>query len=161
MNNWKDYKLNHVYKDMKRRCYSKTLKQYKDYGGRGITVCDEWTDKTREGRPATKGWLAFKVWALSNGYKEGLSLDRIDNNKGYSPENCRWVSRQIQNNNTRKNKYITYKGKTQSLANWCRELGLNYDRTKHRLNEGQWSIERAFTIIGKSDTKVRRLQTNE
>lgn len=157
MNSWKDYKLNHAYKDMKRRCYSKTFRQYKDYGGRGIAVCNEWIDKTKEGSSATKGWLAFKSWALSNGYKEGLSLDRIDNNKGYSPENCRWVDRQIQNNNTRKNKYITYKGKTQSLANWCRELGLNYDRTKRRLNEGQWSVERAFTTIGKSETKVRKV----
>jgi hypothetical protein len=157
MNSWKDYRLNHIYKDMKRRCYSRNFKQYKDYGGRGICVCDEWIDKTRNGSPATKGWLAFKSWALSNGYKEGLSIDRIDNNKGYCPENCRWVDRRVQNNNTRKNRYIKYNGKTQSLADWCRELGLNYDRTKYRLNAGQWSVERAFSIKGRATTKERKV----
>lgn len=82
------------YNDMKQRCKNKNFKQWKDYGGRGITVCPEWE----------KSYLAFREWAMKNGYVEGLTIDRIDNDSGYSPDNCRWVDHSIQKTNMRKRK---------------------------------------------------------
>lgn len=141
-------KLNNHYNAMKQRCYCCNNINYKYYGGRGIKVCDEWTNtekvSTAQQHHVSKGYLAFQEWALSHGYEEGLTLDRIDVNKDYSPDNCRWVSMEIQNNNTRKNHFLTYNGKTQSLADWCKELNLNYNTTKTRLNRSHWSVERAF-----------------
>lgn len=111
-----EYRLNGVYKNMKTRCYNKNYYQYKDWGGRGIIVCDEWRNN----------FQAFCDWAIENGYKEGLQIDRIDNNKGYSPDNCRWVDVKTQSNNRRSNIYLTYNGKTQTMKQWAEELDINY-----------------------------------
>lgn len=113
-------RLNRIYYCMRTRCLNPNFKEFKHYGGRGISICKEWINPEvvalgRYGR-ATKGWLAFKNWAILNGYKDSLTLDRIDNNKGYSPDNCRWVTMKTQCNNTRRNHSVTYKGKTQSLS---------------------------------------------
>lgn len=78
-------KLYRTYSNMKYRCYTETAQEFYNYGGRGITVCDEWMGKN--------GFANFRKWALANGYVEGLSIDRIDGDEGYSPENCRWVTR--------------------------------------------------------------------
>lgn len=140
-------KLNHVYHGMKNRCYNPHVRSYKDYGGRGITICDEWNNPekicTHYGI-YSKGWQAFEKWALSHGYKEGLSIDRIDNNRGYSPENCRWVDKKTQSNNRNFCRFITYKGKTQTLKQWCEELNINYKQTHARIVRGGWAIEQAF-----------------
>lgn len=130
-------RLNDIYRNMKRRCYNPKNPAYENYGGRGIVVCDEWKERYA-------GYKRFKEWALSNGYQEDLTIDRIDNNKGYSPDNCRWVTRKVQNNNKRNSHLVTYKGKTQTLTQWCEELGLNYRRTEARVDLLHWSIERAF-----------------
>ena len=84
-------RLYKIFHSMHNRCYLKTLERYSDYGGRGITVCLEWLDN----------YQAFKDWAMSSGYSEVTSIDRIDNDSGYSPENCRWVSTNIQQRNKR------------------------------------------------------------
>ena len=123
-------KLYWVYGAMLQRCYKANCKQYHRYGGRGITVCDEWrNDKT-----------AFYKWAVSNGYKEGLTLDRIDNDGNYSPDNCRWVSYGIQGNNTSSCHYLEFKGKKQSMSDWAKELGLNYFNLRSKIRNG-WTIE--------------------
>ena len=75
-------KLNHVYNNMKQRCYNPKHKNFKEYGGRGITICYSWLNAEKADGKTTKGWLSFKHWALQNGYKDNLTLDRIDVNKG-------------------------------------------------------------------------------
>ena len=134
-------RLNNIYKSMKSRCYCPTNTNYKDYGGRGITVCGEWLDSDKK---THTGWKAFKEWALQNGYAENMTIDRINNNKGYSPDNCRWVSMKVQANNKRNNRNITYKGRTQTLKQWCEELQLDYDVIEHRFVQCHWTIEQAL-----------------
>ena len=138
-------KVNQVYKGMKQRCFNYNDMHYKNYGARGITVCPEWLDNEEvklKGSPS-KGWLTFKKWVLENGYKEGLTIDRINVNGNYEPSNCRWISIKEQQSNRRSCKFVTYKGKTQCMKNWCKELNLNYSRIKNRFRIG-WSVERAF-----------------
>lgn len=127
-------RLYSVYRGMKSRCYSKKNKSYRLYGGRGIKVCDEWlNDKNK-----------FIEWAIKNGYKKGLTIDRVDGDKGYNPINCRWVDRYVQNNNTNRNTFVTYKGKTHTLAEWARITGISYKAIFHRYSR-KWSTERMLT----------------
>ena len=123
----------HIWEGMKQRCYNNNNKAYKDYGGRGISICDEWKDNPK----------AFCDWAKKNGYKKGLEIDRINNNAGYSPDNCRFVSRKIQSLNKRSNVFITYNGITDNICSWAKKLGVNYQLLKYRLDHG-WSVEKAF-----------------
>lgn len=88
----KKHKLYNVWIDIKRRCLNTDRKYYVNYGGRGITVCREWKDN----------FLSFYTWAMDNGYMDRLTIDRKDNDKGYSPDNCRWVNMKTQAKNTRK-----------------------------------------------------------
>lgn len=138
-------KLNYIFIEMKQRCYNPNHKRYNDYGGRGINICDEWLNPESSGiGNATKGWISFKQWALSHGYKSGLSIDRIDNNKGYSPDNCRWVDMKTQSNNKRCCHYITHNGKTQTLKQWCEEKNLKYNTIFMRIVKYKWPIEKAL-----------------
>ena len=118
---------------MLHRCYKETDEHYDYYGGRGIKVCDDWHN-----------FETFQEWALANGYADNLTIDRLDGNKDYCPDNCSWATMTVQNNHKSDTKWLTYKGKTQSLSDWCRELGLDYFRTKARLNSLGWSVEDAF-----------------
>ena len=111
-----------VYSGMKKRCYDKNHKLYNRYGGRGITICDEWLND----------FMAFYNWSMANGYQDDLTIDRIDNNKGYSPDNCRWVTMLEQAQNTSKNVNITYKGKTQTISAWSRETGIPQNTISRR-----------------------------
>lgn len=97
---------------MKQRCCGYNAKSYKHYGGRGITVCEEWRNS----------FEAFYEWAMANGYSDSLTLDRIDVNGNYEPSNCRWATMKEQNNNKRNNRNITYKGETHTLAQWIEIL---------------------------------------
>lgn len=142
-------KLHIHYRAMKYRCNNPHYHSYKHYGGRGIKVCDEWSNEEKVciGKyihNQSKGWLAFKEWALSNGYKEGLTLDRIDNNGNYEPSNCRWVSMKYQSNNRRCNFVLLYKGERKTLKQWSELLGINYTTLYSRLKRSKWSVERAF-----------------
>lgn len=99
---------------MKERCYRKKCNCYNEYGARGITVCDEWKHN----------FLAFKEWALANGYTDNLTIDRIDVNGNYEPKNCRWVTMYEQCQNKRNTHYIEWNGQRRSVANWCKILGV-------------------------------------
>jgi len=139
-----------VWCSMKSRCQNTNHRQYKDYGGRGITVCDEWKDFTE-----------FREWALSSGYVDGncyCSIDRIDVNGNYEPSNCRWANRKEQMNNRRVNVFLTYKGETRTLAQWADTLGICYSTFMSRYDRG-WSIERIATTpvreYGKEDTRCQ------
>lgn len=135
-------RLRQIYADMKTRCYNTKSKHYKWYGARGIKVCSEWLNSETvpsisRGRPCTKGWLAFKEWALKNGYSDKLTLDRIDVNKSYSPDNCHWVTMREQANNKTRGCYrITYKGQTKNLLEWSKIFNIPYSSLWIRIVHG-------------------------
>lgn len=114
-NEWFSQRLARCYHDMIKRCYNPKAMGYEHYGARGIEVCKEW----REDK------LAFNNWAVSNGYRDGLTIDRIDNDKGYYPENCRWVTKHFNFTHKRCNKHLTYKGETMTPFEWSQKLGLS------------------------------------
>lgn len=120
-------KLYYVWSSMKMRCINPKNKAYKNYGARGVTVCDEWLHS----------FEVFQRWALVNGYEDGLSLDRIDNNAGYNPSNCRWVTRDVQNNNRRDNRLVEYDGQVRTVAEWARITGLPYEALRRRIAKGE------------------------
>lgn len=126
-------RLFHIWQHMKARCNYPANKSYRNYGGRGIIVCTEWND-----------FLPFQEWALNNGYSDSLTIDRIDNSKGYCPENCRWVNYYVQNNNRRYNHLIEYKGEIKTLAQWAVTTGLPATTLYNRLEVLGWSVERAL-----------------
>lgn len=130
-------RLHNIWKSMKERCYNINHNQYKDYGGRGISICEEWKDN----------FISFYNWAISNGYSDDLTIDRIDNNKNYCPENCKWSTRKEQNNNQRTNHLLTYNHKTQTMAQWAEEIGLNPHTLQTRISRG-WSVQDA--LFGKA-----------
>lgn len=108
-------RLYRIFDHMKQRCYNKNNNRYKHYGGRGIVVCDEWNSD----------FDVFYNWAYENGYDDTLTIDRIDVNGNYEPSNCRWITNLEQQNNKRNNVLLTYNGKTQTMAQWARELNIN------------------------------------
>lgn len=124
-----------------RRCFVEDDPAYPNYGGRGITMCEEWKNSVD----------AFINWAYANGYSDDLSIDRIDNNGNYCPENCRWSDRKEQSNNRRSNRYFTYNGKTKTLKQWCEEIGIPYKRTCSRIYNG-WSFEEAISY--RNDARI-------
>lgn len=128
-------RLHRIWGGMKTRCYNSNYPQYKDYGGRGITVCAEWSNS----------FTAFYNWAMSNGYQDGLTLDRIDNDKGYSPDNCRWATQKFQNNHKRSNVNITYNGETHNIAEWAEILDIPRQTLRDRIQRYNWPVERALT----------------
>ena len=128
-------RLANIWHTMIKRCDRPNRNDQHLYYDKGIKVCPEWYD-----------WFTFKEWALSHGYTDELTIDRIDSNGNYEPNNCRWVTQKVQANNTSKNKLITYKDKTQTLSQWCDELNLDYFRTKARLNNCNYTPEEAFEL---------------
>ncbi len=127
--------------NMKARCYNPNATRFLQYGGRGIKVCEMWK----------KDFQAFYDWAVLNGYQDNLTIDRIDNNGDYTPDNCRWVDNKRQQNNTSHSRMISYGEKTQTLQEWSAELGINYKTLQKRLNA--WDIEKALSYPVKSRSK--------
>ena len=127
-------RLYKIWRSMKYRCNNPASKDFRNYGGRGISVCVAWQSD----------FAAFREWALANGYKEGLSIDRIDVNGNYTPENCRWISSFAQHSNTRSNIYAEINGERHTVAEWCRILDLPHNAVRSRISRGI-SPEKALT----------------
>lgn len=122
-----NHPLNNTYNNIIRRCYAPTFKAYSYYGGRGITVCDEWrSDKVK-----------FFEWAISNGWRRDLQIDRIDNNKGYSPDNCRIITHGVNMMNRRCTKKLEYKGIVRTYIDWSRILCVNISLIRDRVKAGK------------------------
>lgn len=126
-------RLYRIYKHMMNRCYNTNDTSYQRYGAKGITVCDEW-----------QTFEPFMSWALSNGYNDKLTIDRIDFTLGYSPNNCRWVGYEEQNNNRSVVKIIEYNGESHSISEWARILNMPYKKLWKRIHVG-WDVEKALT----------------
>lgn len=121
-------RLYNIWKTMGYRCNNPNFPSYSNYGARGITICRKWQ--------GLSGFHNFRDWSFENGYAENLTLDRIDNSKGYSPDNCRWVDEKTQCSNKRTNKYITYKGVRKTITQWSEILGVSRSSFDHRINKG-------------------------
>ena len=150
----KNYKpIHECYVNMKTRCYNPNYELYSRYGGRGIKVCDEWKDNFKE----------FYNWAI-NGWKKGLTLDRINNDDDYKPDNCRWVDRVEQANNRHTNYLIKYKGEIKTMAQWSKILKIDYSFIQIRMYKNktmeevveEWNLKSKtyFAIQGNKKTNT-------
>lgn len=128
-------KLYSIWIGMRRRCYDMNDVNYHRYGERGITVCGEWKDD----------FAKFRAWAVKNGYRPNLTIDRIDNDRGYSPDNCRWAGARDQARNRRSNRVITFNGETHILVEWAEITGIPRSTLYDRIVKYSWPIERALT----------------
>ena len=124
------------WKGIKERCLNKNNHAYKNYGGRGITICDEWLGEN--------GFEYFCDWAMQNGYQDNLTIERKDVNGNYCPENCCWIPLGEQALNTRNNVYLEYNGESKPISQWAKEYGINYQVFHNRVRNLGWSMERAL-----------------
>lgn len=124
-----------IWSHMKQRCYNEKDLNYKKYGAKGITVCNEWLDD----------FMEFRNWAISNGYQEELTLDRIDGSKEYSPENCRWATYKQQGNNRKNNHLLNYNGETHTISEWSEIVRISDKVIRDRINRYKWTVEKALT----------------
>lgn len=127
-----------VWSGIIQRCTNPKNKGFPIYGGRGICICDEWR----------YSFPAFRLWALVNGYEDGLSIDRIDNNGDYCPDNCRWTDRRTQNSNKRNNHRITFNGKTQTVTEWAEELKTSHEVICRRAARN-WPLDKPLPRKGR------------
>jgi hypothetical protein len=122
-----------IWKGIKARCHNTKDSAWPDYGGRGITVCDRWRD-------------SFESFAKDMGEPAGrATIERIDNSKGYSPENCRWATYKEQARNTRRNRVLTHNGETMCMSAWAEKLNVSPHLIKDRLSLG-WSVDKALNV---------------
>lgn len=128
-------RLYHIYQGMLNRCYLKEHKYYKNYGGRGITICEEWRNN----------FMNFYNWAIKNGYQDNLTIDRINNNGNYEPKNCRWITIREQSENRRTNTLYEYQGEMKPLKFICEKLNVKYATIRKRIINGM-SLEEALNI---------------
>lgn len=136
---YEHHRLHQCYRDMLNRCYKPNNKRFERYGNRGIRVCSEWLND----------FYSFRDWALANGYNDSLTLDRIDVNGNYEPNNCRWATSKMQNNNRANNRIVQYNGETMTLHELSEKYNVDYRTLWQRINLG-WSIAAAV------ETPIRR-----
>lgn len=132
-------RLYNVWKAMRQRCLNPNDHAYHYYGGKGVSICDEWNN-----------FKAFADWAYKNGYRDSAeryecTLDRIDTDGNYCPENCRWVSMKEQCRNKSSNRILTFNGKSMTLTEWAEQLSMSVQTIHSRLFRSGWSVERALT----------------
>lgn len=133
-----EYKrLYSIYNGIKKRCYNRNELRYKDYGARGIVMCDEWLNPR-------DGFDRFAEWALSNGYDDTLTIERIDVNGDYAPYNCKWITLVEQSRNKRCTKWVEYKGERIQLIVLCQRENVCYDTVHDRIYHRGWELERAI-----------------
>jgi hypothetical protein len=139
-------RLYKIHVNMKDRCYNQSNLAFKDYGGRNISICEEWLNKEN-------GFINFYNWAMNNSYRKDLTLDRINNDDNYKPDNCKWSTNLEQARNRRSN--IKYKNKC--IKDWCKELNLNYGTVMSRINNLNWTIEESLEIVPKQKYRKKGL----
>jgi len=143
-------RLYNIYLGMIKRCYNPKSRVYKHYGGRGITVCDEWLNS----------FIDFSKWAFKNGYQDDLEIDRIDHNGNYMPSNCRWADSFTQARNKRNNHLVTINGITKTLQEWSDEAEMDHKTLEHRIKSG-WSstdlLKPPNSFAGKRNINYRRM----
>lgn len=127
-------RLYRCWSNMKNRCYNPHCEYFPHYGGKNIRVCKDWHN-----------YQKFLDWAVQSGYKSSLTLDRIDNSKGYSPENCRWVTMLVQQRNRTNNLYLEYKGEKKTIAEWSEFTGIKRSTLAQRYYTYGWSIEKTLS----------------
>lgn len=128
-------RLYNIWRSMNQRCYNTNTINYERYGGRGIRVCDEWRHD----------FVAFRDWAVANGYTDNLTIDRKDANGNYNPSNCQWATYKEQANNKRSNRLLELHGVSHTLGEWASITGIKLATIWARLNKG-WSVEEALTV---------------
>lgn len=133
------------------RCFYPATHGYERYGGRGIKICEEWLNEPN----------SFYEWAINNGYEKDLTIDRIDVNGNYEPSNCRWVTKEVQDNNRRNNRKITYKGETKTLSQWAKQYKINIVTLSDRLKTGMSIDEALNKPVIKSGGKLLYTLNNE
>lgn len=138
-------RLHRIYRSMRQRCYDKNSRNFHRYGGRGIEICNEWLGES--------GFEHFREWANENGYRSDLTIDRINNDGNYEPNNCRWATYKQQGNNTSRNVHINANGETHTLKEWSEILNVRYDTLLNRRLKG-WTDEQIIT------TPVSRSNSN-
>jgi hypothetical protein len=136
-------RLYRIWRNMRTRCENPNDYHFKFYGERGIAVCNEW-----------QTFEPFYEWAMTNGYCDNLTIDRINNDGNYEPNNCRWVTQREQSNNTRKKRLLTYNGVTLSMADWAYIFDIRPISLAYRLNHG-WSIDKALNTPVRSYRKCQ------
>ena len=137
-------RLYHILSNMKGRCYNKNVKDYKNYGGKKIIICDEWLND----------FMNFYNWSMENGYKEELSIDRKDVTGNYEPSNCRWADMVTQENNRTNNRLIVLNGITKTLSEWTKFYGLKHSTVANRITR-HWSVEDWFKPKGYRRLEVK------
>lgn len=148
-NVYKYRRLYGIYNGVKRRCFNKNEPRFKDYGGRGITMCEEWLN-------SDNGFDKFVGWALSNGYADDLTLERKDVDGDYCPENCEWITRIDQAKNKRDTLWVDYKGEHIRLLELCEREGVKYDTVHDRIYNRGWTVEKAIQKKSQRETSLRR-----
>lgn len=126
---------------MRQRCNNPKNRDYKYYGGRGITICSDWDS-----------YIDFKDWALSHGYSVKLTIDRIDENGNYNPDNCRWATREEQNRNKRSVVKLSYNGEILTIQEWALKTGIPAKTIYNRIHKANWSVEESLTTPVKKVT---------
>lgn len=138
-----------IWQNMKDRCLNQKCKDYGNYGARGITVCNEWESS----------YISFRDWALSNGYKDNLTLDRINNNGNYEPSNCRWATVKEQSRNTRVNRKVELNGKEYCVIELAEMSGLDKNVIKYRLDHGYTPYEAVTTKLNANKGRKKEWKT--
>ena len=128
-----------IYTDMKYRCYNSNAKAYKNYGGRGIIICDEWL--------GNDGFINFYNWSITHGYADNLTIDRINVDGNYEPNNCRWIPKEYQSSNLRRNKYVYFNNEKYTIPQLSNILGISVQLLKYRLKSNNFDLSSLFTYI--------------